>query len=92
MSANSPQNKESRHRVAVNRLLLGGSRAAGAELYFEVDTWQESEIKIGNVKILLVTPQRVEGCNFLCSCQETLPSTSQAAAAAAVLLSAPQLC
>lgn len=76
--------------MAVNKLLLGGSKGAGAELYFEVDTWQESEIKIGNVKILLVTPQRVEGCNFLCSCQETLPSTSQAAAAA--LVSAPQLC
>lgn len=75
--------------MAVNKLLLGVSKDAGTELYFEVDTWQESEIKIGNVKILLVTPQRVEGCNFLCSCQETHPSTSQAAAA---LVSAPQLC
>lgn len=61
---------------------------ARAELYSEADTWQESEIKIGNVKIMLVTPRRVEGCDFLCSCQETLPRTSQAAA----LVSAPQLC
>lgn len=72
------------------RLLLGGSKDAGAELYFEGDTWQESENKIGNVKILLLTPRRVEGCDFLCSCQATLPRTSQAAAA--VLVSAPQLC
>ena len=57
--------------VAAYSLLIGDSEHAGeAELYFEVDTWQK--IKIGNVKILLVTPQRVEGCNFLCSCQETL--------------------
>lgn len=46
--------------MALCRLLSGGSKEAGAELYFEVDTLQESEIKIGNVKILLVTPQRVE--------------------------------
>lgn len=50
--------------------LLSGGKGADADLYYEADTWQESEIEIGNAKILLVTPRRADRCN--CLCQVTL--------------------
>lgn len=71
-----------------DKLFNRWQHGTGAEPYFEAGTCQDSEIKIGNVKILLVTPRRVEGCDFLHSCRETLLLTSQAAAAAAAAHSA----
>lgn len=59
--------------------------------YDEADTWHQADTEAVYVKKLLVTPRRVDRCNFLCNCQRNTSQTA-AAAAAAELVSAPQLC
>lgn len=72
-----------------DKLFTRWQQGTGAEPYFNAGTWQESEIKIGNVKLLLVTPRRAERCDFLHSC---LLTSQAAVVAAAALRSAPRLC